>query len=838
MVSGQTNWTQGEKTLLYMRVAFEDDPAEPVSAAAAAQAIIRANDFFLAQSYGTLSVTGVVTPLLALPHPKSFYTTQPPLRLLTDARMAARAAGYETDDYDLDLVRNNPIPGYTFAGTSSVGTKNLWLQHGSFGVFVHELGHNLGMHHSSLWRSRDGNPAGPGQHIVYGDAFDTMGQPQSNPDPYDFNVVWKTRLGWLAEAQVPRVENSGTFRIFAYDQSALESGRIYGLRVRKDATRDYWLSHRRALAGNPWLAQGLLLHWNPWPGSFDDTQLLDATPASAAGATDAALLIGRTFSDWEAGIHLTPVARGTEAGEPWIEVYVQLGNPSENNSPTVQISADPQVAGLNQEMELTAVASDPDEDELVYDWDLGDGTIAPNQAAITHQWVEAGEYVVRCRVSDRRGGVGSASVLMVVGEASTLRISGTATRNGTPLEGVLVKSDGGKVARTTSSGSYTLTGLSAGAHTVTASLPGHELQALFTNPLHLDTNVNDLNFVATPLPPAVDLQPFGSDRNAGEAWSLAVMATGLAPLQYQWQKDGQDLPGADESSLAWEAVAFPDEGDYRVLVWNQYGTNVSEVAALRVAAPPVLLSQPQDLVANLGGTASFSFTVTGREPMMIQWLVPAGAFEDATNATYTVSEVRAEDAGPYVAMIVNDDGFVITSNAFLLVNHPPVPAQTSWERLPGAGVLIPVSALLGTDPDGDSLSLASFEETTALGGTLIQEDAALRYSPPASLEVDDQFAFTVSDGRGGETDGVATVTVFPESARPRAVTIEQPTQDELIITFHGAEDRIYSVVHADRPDATEWHHLGLAQHLGAGTFSFTDTPPAGTTTRYYRLRFP
>lgn len=838
-VKAAESWTKGAKTLLYMRVAFEDDLTEPVSEQAAASAVAAASAFFVEQSYGLFSLTGTITPLLQLPETKAYYGASPPIELMLDAREAARSAGFEPDDYDLDLVRNHPIPGFDFSGTSSVGEKNLWLQHPSLGVLVHELGHNLGLHHSSLWRTIDGSAAGPGQNVPYGDTFDTMGQPQSTPGPYDFNAFWKHQLDWLPGEKVSGVAETGTYRLYAYDGASLTDGQIYALRVRKDAARDYWLSYRGAVSGNAWARNGVVINWNPWAGSTEDTQLLDTTPGSPAGASDAPLLIGRTFSDPEAKVHITPLAWGMEGDQPWIDVHVHLGNSAGNTSPAVELETAGFTGSVNQVFEFLVTAFDADGDDLVYDWDFGDGTVASSTPMHSHSWSQPGRYFVSCRVSDRRGGATSSAVLITIDNPSTYLISGTISAEGAPLAGVLVKSSSGQSAKTDSTGHFVLTNLETGEQNITAQRPGYLFESVQDETLLLDSDREGFDFTGSPQAPDIVLQPQGATLAQAASWALTVTATGLAPLSYQWRHNGVDIPGATASSLGFTAIDSGDVGEYRVAVWNEYGTNLSDVAALSVVTPLNILAQPQDVVANVGDTAVFSIMVEGTEPILIQWLVP---IEDppyvTTGSTLAIQNVRVEDAGSYAALVFNQDGFLMSSNAVLSINRPPVPAQTTWERLPGTATSIPVSALLGTDPDGDSLSLAGFEETTTQGGTITLAENFLHYSSSTGLEADDQFSYTVSDGRGGEAVGVVTVTVFPETARPREVTIEQPTPDELIITFLGAGDRNYSVVFADHPNATEWQLLGLAQHLGEGTFSFVDWPPTGTTTRYYRLRFP
>jgi alpha-amylase len=52
--------------------------------------------------------------------------------------------------------------------------------------------------------------------------------------------------------------------------------------------------------------------------------------------------------------------------------------------------------------------------------------------------------------------------------------------------------------------------------------------------------------------------------------TLGVTAEGTEPLEYQWLRDGEEVPGATDSALK-AATA----GTYRVLVRNRAGTVLS-----------------------------------------------------------------------------------------------------------------------------------------------------------------------------------------------------------------------------------------------------------------------
>ncbi|NLX23269.1 MAG: hypothetical protein GXY55_16580 [Phycisphaerae bacterium] len=89
-------------------------------------------------------------------------------------------------------------------------------------------------------------------------------------------------------------------------------------------------------------------------------------------------------------------------------------------------------------------------------------------------------------------------------------------------------------------------------------------------------------------PPAMTQQPASQTVAAGTSAAFAVTATGTAPLSYAWQKDGVYLSdggrisGAGSSALSIANATVADEGDYRCVVTNAYGSQTSTQAVLAV----------------------------------------------------------------------------------------------------------------------------------------------------------------------------------------------------------------------------------------------------------------
>lgn len=97
----------------------------------------------------------------------------------------------------------------------------------------------------------------------------------------------------------------------------------------------------------------------------------------------------------------------------------------------------------------------------------------------------------------------------------------------------------------------------------------------------------------TPAPPsssapAVTQQPADQHVAAGQSATFTVVATGTAPLSYQWQKGASPIAGATGSSYSTAATSVSDSGsNFAVVVSNSVGSVNSRSAALVVASGSV-----------------------------------------------------------------------------------------------------------------------------------------------------------------------------------------------------------------------------------------------------------
>lgn len=567
---GNPSGSQGTKRVLFLRVVFRDDILEPISESEAVELMKQVNDFYVEASYGKTALLTTVAPLLTLPFPKLHYTANGPGAVLEDARAAAEAAGFPPGEYQLLLIRHPNVPGFTWGGLGGGGVA--WLQGNSVGLVVHEIGHNYGLGHANYWDTRrDVLPPNPnnypfdtaslvgrdsvigvGDDLEYGDIFDVMGSGGGEGiDPGgtnqviarlagQFNAIAKHQLGWLPEASLARADDGGRFRIFAFDTPHLSDGRHYALTVTKDAYRTYWVSARGRLTDNPWLQHGVSLHWGGWEQGIGYSSLLDTTPGSQPGREDSAILVGRTYADGESEVHITPVERGGEGTETWYDLVVHRGPFPLNRPPVAQVEADPLEVGIGQPVTLRALASDADGDELAYFWDFGEPWFAPNAAEVTRTWTTPGDHVVRCEVSDLKGGVISRHLVVRVGGVQGYRIAGRVLDDdGEPVSGAWVSNgrlagaayayaDDYQWTYTDSDGRYTLVNLAAGAYPVTAYLAGHTVRPVsFVEAITLvDQDAGGVDFLASRLPVVTVETAADADPALGREGAFRLARTG------------------------------------------------------------------------------------------------------------------------------------------------------------------------------------------------------------------------------------------------------------------------------------------------------------------------
>ena len=190
--------------------------------------------------------------------------------------------------------------------------------------------------------------------------------------------------------------------------------------------------------------------------------------------------------------------------------------------------------------------------------------------------------------------------------------------------------------------------------------------------------------------------------SVGQTANLTV-PTSDAVRSYQWYQGesgdtSKPMSGAVGASFTTPPLTVTT--NYWVRVTGPDSVAMSATSTVQVVSSPVapaILTQPQPQTANAGTNVTFSIAASGTVPLSYQWRKGGTAIAGATNATLTLANVAATDAGNYSVVVSNTAGSVTSAAATLTVNGTRLSA-ISCRAVVGTGgdVLIPGIIIGGT----------------------------------------------------------------------------------------------------------------------------------------------
>ena len=227
--------------------------------------------------------------------------------------------------------------------------------------------------------------------------------------------------------------------------------------------------------------------------------------------------------------------------------------------------------------------------------------------------------------------------------------------------------------------------------------------------------------------PTITQQPANAAVTVGQPASFAVAATGTDPLNYQWQRNGVDVAGANASSYTTAATVIGDSGaTFRALVSNSAGSAASDSASLTVnaatgalvvaLAAPTAGAQPKQIglswtTSGAGAGAITSYRVQLKPSDAAPYQLLPETFSGTTGTvmlpvgTLTWAQARIRVQGCDAALACTD------SNEQILMGVLPALAGRFTASNAGAG-----------DSFGGAIAISADGETIAIGA--ISEDSS------------------------------------------------------------------------------------------------------------------
>jgi hypothetical protein len=553
--------TAGARSALVMLVDFSDLPGSPFNSTAMDDTMNAVSQFLAQNSYGDLQLSShLITPVLRMPRTSGVYgdpiTGGGDSLLLNDARNAARAAGFNPDAFDFDIVAFADID-FPWSGQGYIGSKGAWIQGNFAGATVsHELGHNLGLWHANSWNSTESSISPEGSHEEYGNPFDVMGRSVAGFPNNHYSANFKRLLGWLSPDNVAVVNGSGTYRVYAHDQNSRLPGRLYGLQIpvgiiAGDETEDYWIDFRQLLTTlYPSTADGAIIQWGNDSGTKSASRLLDMNCESPQ-KSDAPLSVGKTFNDPDRGLEITPMMKDGSGAAAYMDVKITLVAP-----PVVELAEALDNGSFNW---ITSTSAWSGERSVTQDGidAAASAPIRDNSETFIETTVEGpGALFFWWKVSSEED---FDFLKFIVDDNELAAISGQIDWQKRGYE------------------------LSPGPHTIRWLYKKDAGTAGGADRGWVDA----VSFIVGDHPPFINSQPVAATVSLGELAELHVDVVGSAPLQYQWQKindlgEPVPVPNATGATFIISNVRNSDAGQYNCVISNSSGTVTSSTAVLTV----------------------------------------------------------------------------------------------------------------------------------------------------------------------------------------------------------------------------------------------------------------
>jgi hypothetical protein len=322
------------------------------------------------------------------------------------------------------------------------------------------------------------------------------------------------------------------------------------------------------------------------------------------------------------------------------------------------------------------------------------------------------------------------------------------------------------------------------------------------------------------VPPAFVLQPVGQTALVGGSVSFTASATGSLPLSFRWRKNPGGITltnlilNQTNSTFTLTNVqlafnpSFPNAQTngaiITVVVTNVFGaTALSANAPLTVLAPPVILVQPTNQAATLGGSTAFTVVAGGTGPLVYQWRFNTtnilatftNGLSPSTNSLL-LSNLTVAAAGAYTVVVSITNNFASVTSLVATLSFSSedsdgdgIPDQ--WEI--DHGLIVGVNDA-AADPDGDGMSNLN----EYLSGTDPQNpDSVLRVA-------------LLDGGGGGAMVGFTAMPGFP-----------------------------YTVQYCTNVDTGVWLSLtNLPARPGTNVTQVFDPDAGSSGRRFYRIRTP
>lgn len=309
--------------------------------------------------------------------------------------------------------------------------------------------------------------------------------------------------------------------------------------------------------------------------------------------------------------------------------------------------------------------------------------------------------------------------------------------------------------------------LDSGLYHVIVSNDVSELSSLSAN-----VTVNEVQLALQ-----ITQQPQGLSITEGEALSLSVSVIGDGEIQFQWQKNGSLIPGANSNTYYISNSQTQDAGSYRVVVSNdskQINSNFINVWVTEVVQAISISQQPQSQVIPEGNDAKFTVSANGGGFIRYQWRKNGIDIPNAFSNSLNMSSVNLADNGTYDVVISNSQGSLISASANLEVLESNIPLMITHQPQ-SQSVLSGTPFTLSVSAEGDG----PLSYQWLLNGNVIEAANSAQYQVLSASSTDQgNYSVVVKNTNSTEFSDSAFVTITQAPLGSIELTWDTPTERE------------------------------------------------------------
>ena len=390
----------------------------------------------------------------------------------------------------------------------------------------------------------------------------------------------------------------------------------------------------------------------------------------------------------------------------------------------------------------------------------------------------------------------------------------------------------------------------------TSSDSGSTFRVVVTNTAGTVTSAAaTLTVSAAAVAPTITTQPVNQTVTAGQTATFAVVASGTATLNYQWQKNRANIAGATAASYTTPVTATTDSGStFAVVVTNTAGTVTSSTATLTVnaAATPVIQVSPinfgndpvgtnlsQPLIIKNTGTATLTITQvteTGSPSFAVSgYSLPVNVTAgQQTTITSTFLPTATGPASGNISIVSN----VPTSPTSVALSGTGIAATLTLGISPTAGLSFG-NVTTGTSSSAQNVTITSTGNSsvaisqinlTGAGYSMTGGSAPVTLSPSQNITLVVQLSPTTTGSIPGSIMVLSNATGSPATISLSGAGVA-PVQHSASLAWNGSTSTV-SGYNVYRSTVSGSGYTKINSSL-ITTLTYTDSTVQSATTYYY-----